>query len=175
MTTEWTVPANIIQYVEPGGESVHIPWDDSRGFDVLKSADIRGVRSLGQLSHIARSPKHDILNKTYYIRATGFDFYNLPEVLSGIELLLLVNRYGRVTDDTVELVLGGESVGENQASLSIAPEKIYGGPTNLWNVKNLSVNDLRDSSFGIVIRFSSHPHWPHKDPVIIGGVRMRIH
>ena len=175
MTTAWTVPANIIQYAEPGGESVHIPWDDSRGFDVLKSADVRGVRSLGRLSHIARSPKHDILNKTYYIRATGFDFQGLPAVLSGIELLLLVNRYGRVTDDTVELVLGGESVGENQASLRIAPEKIYGGPASLWNAKNLSVNDLADPSFGVVIRFCSHPHWPHKDPVIIGGVRLRIH
>jgi hypothetical protein len=175
MTTAWTLPTNIIQYAEPGGESVHIPWDDSHGFDVLKSADVRGVRSLGRLSHIARSPKHDILNKTYYIRATGFDFHDLPDTLSGIELLLLVNRYGRVTDDTVELVLGGESVGENQASLRIAPEKIYGGPASLWNAKNLSVNDLQDPSFGVVIRFCSHPHWPHKDPVIIGGVRLRIH
>jgi len=175
MTTAWTLPTNIIQYAEPGGESVHIPWDDSHGFDVLKSADVRGVRSLGRLSHIARSPKHDILNKTYYIRATGFDFQGLPTVLSGIELLLLVNRYGRVTDDTVELVLSGESLGENQASLSIAPEKIYGGPASLWNAKNLSVNDLQDLSFGVVIRFCSHPHWPHKDPVIISGVRLRIH
>jgi len=175
MTTAWTVPTNVIQYAEPGGELVHIPWDDSHGFDVLKSRDVRGVRSLGQLSHISRSPKHDIVNKTYYIRATGFDFRNLPEILSGIELLLLVTRYGRVTDDTVELVLGGESLGENQASAGISPEKIYGGPENLWNVKNLSVNDLQDPSFGVVIRFSSHPHWPHKDPVIIGGVRMRIH
>jgi hypothetical protein len=175
MTTEWTVPTNIIQYAEPGGESVHIPWDDSHGFDVLKSADVRGVRSLGRLSHISRSPKHDILNKTYYICATGFDFHNLPEVLSGIELLLLATRYGRVTDDTVELVLRGESLGENQASSGIFPEKIYGSPTNLWNAKNLSVNDLRDSSFGVAIRFCSHPHWPHRDPVIISGVRMRIY
>jgi len=175
MTTAWTVPNNIIQYVEPGGESVHIPWDESRGFDVLKSQDVRGVRSIGQLSHIARSPKHDILNKTYYIRATGFNFYNLPDVLSGIELLLLVTRYGRATDDTVELVLAGESIGENQASLSIAPEKIYGGPINLWNTKNLSVDNLVDPSFGVTIRFCSHPHWPHRDPVIISGVRMRIY
>lgn len=175
MTTAWTLPTNIIQYAEPGGESVHIPWDDSHGFDVLKSADVRGVRSLGRLSHISRSPKHDIMNKTYYIRATGFDFQNLPTVLSGIELSLSVTRYGRVTDDTVELVLDSESLGENQASLSITPEKIYGSPVNLWNTKNLSVNDLQDPSFGVAIRFRSHPHWPHKDPVIINSVRMRIH
>jgi len=175
MTTAWTVPNNIIQYAEPGSESVHIPWDNSHGFDVLKSADIRGVRSLGQLSHISRSPKHDIQNKTYYIRATRFNFYDLPTVLSGIELMLLVTRYGRATDDTVELVLSDEIVGDNQASSAIAPEKIYGGPNNLWNAKNLSVNDLQDPSFGVTIRFCSHPHWPHRDPVIISGVRMRIH
>ena len=175
MTTAWTVPTDIIQYAEPGGESVHIPWDDSRGFDVLKSTDVRGVRSIGRLSHIARSPKHDILNKTYYIRATGFNFYNLPAVLSGIELLLLVTRYGRATDDTIELVLNGESLGENQASSSISPEKIYGGPSNLWNAKNLSIDDITNPTFGITIRFRSHPHWPHRDPVIIGGVRLRIH
>ena len=175
MTTAWTVPTDIIQYAEPGGESVHIPWDDSHGFDVLKSADVRGVRSIGRLSHISRSPKHDILNKTYYIRATGFNFYNLPNVLSGIELLLLVTRYGRITDETVQLCIDGELIGENQASLKILPEKLYGGSENLWKTDNLSIDDITNSTFGITIRFCSHPHWPHKDPVIIGGVRMRIH
>ena len=114
-------------------------------------------------------------NKTYFVRATGFNFRNLPDFVSGIEVRLTARRYGRATDDTIELCLNEQTIGDNQATISIAPEKIYGGETNLWSTDNLSIDDIRNETFGIVIRFQAHPHWPHKDPVLIDSVEMRIH
>lgn len=173
MTTAWTLPTIFSQYAEPGGESFHVEWEDN--FSALRYRGRSCLQSKGALEHIARSPKHDLRNKTYYIRATGFNFQNLPETVSGIEVRLLTRRYGRATDDTIELCLNEQTIGDNQATISILPEKIYGGETNLWSTDNLSIDNIQDKTFGIVIRFQAHPHWPHKDPVLIDLVEMRIH
>ena len=162
MTTAWTAPTLFSQYAEEGAESVHVPWDDK-----LTSTN-------GCLEHIARSPKHDIRTKTYYLKATGFTFQNLPGTLSGVELRLSVKRRGRVTDETIELCVGDRR-SENQATLELAPTKTYGGQTNLWSMANLSLADVEDSNFGVVIRFQAHPHWPHKDAAFIDAVELRIH
>ena len=175
MTTAWTLPTNVIQYVESGGEESHIPWREIDSFSALKTLDARSIQTQGALQHIARSPKHDITNKTYYIRATGFRFSNLPATLSGIEARLTTQRYGRATDDTVELCLDGASVGENRATMPIAPIKVYGSATDVWNADSLTVDDIKNSTFGIVFRFRAHPHWPHRDPVMVDAVELRIH
>jgi len=103
MTTAWTFPTNISQYPEEGGEDAHIMWNEENNLSELRSNDGRSIQTNGTLHHIARSPKHDLRNKTYYIRATGFNFRNLPDVISGIEVRLNVRRYGRATDDTIQL------------------------------------------------------------------------
>jgi len=173
MTTEWTLPTIFSQYAEEGAETAHVAWDGN--FDALRNLDSRSIQSVGTLIHIARSPKLDIRNKTYYIRATGFNFRNLPNILSGIEVRLNSRRYGRATDDVVQLCLDEEFIGENQATESIAPQKIYGGTDLLWSTQNLSLADIQNETFGIVIRFQAHPHWPHKDPVLVDAVEIRIH
>lgn len=161
MTTEWTNPATLLQYAEEGAESVHVPWDDT-----LTSTN-------GSLEHIARSPKRNIRTKTYYLKATGFNFQNLPETISGIELRLSVKRRGRVTDETISLVTNDQT-SENRATLDLSPTKLYGGEADLWELRNLTQEDL-DSNFGILIRFQAHPQWPHKDPAFIDAVELRIH
>jgi hypothetical protein len=161
MTTEWTTPATFSQYAEEGAESVHIPWDST-----LTSTN-------GCLEHIARSPKHDLKTKTYYLEATGFNFQNLPNVISGIELKLSVKRRGRITDETINLVVN-DNVGENHATLDLSPTKTYGGATDIWGVKNLSVGNL-SNNLRVLLRFQAHPNWPHKDPAFIDAVELRIH
>ena len=84
------------------------------------------------------------------------------------------NRYGRAVDDTISLCLGNKLIGENLSTKEILPEKIYGSADNLWGA-GLSVEDLQDSSFGIVFRFQAHPFWPHKSPVLVDTVEIRIH
>ena len=161
MTTPWTNPTTLTQYAEEGAESVHVQWDNS-----LKSTN-------GCLEHIARSPKHDLRTKTYYLKATGFNFQNLPETISGVELRLSVKRRGRVTDETISLVIN-DQVSENRATLDLAPTKLYGNETDVWAMENLSIETL-DNNFGVVIRLQAHLHWPHKDPAFIDAVELRIH
>ena len=174
MTTNWTVPRSIIQYAEPGGEDVHVSWVTTDDFYGLKNLDGKSVHTSRDLIHIAREPRHDIKEKTYFLKITNFNFINLPETLSGIELKISMNRLGRITDETVQLCLNDTLVGENQASRDLSLAKIYGGDTNIWK-SNLTMADVQNATFGVVIRFQSHPNWPHKSSPLIDAVELRIY
>jgi hypothetical protein len=115
------------------------------------------------------------LSKTYYVKCQGFNFINLPDTLSGIELRLSTQRRGRVTDDTIQLCFDDNVIGDNQANLIVDPVKIYGNETSLWSVKNLSMATIQDSKFGVVIRLQSHLNYPHRDEAYINAVELRIH
>lgn len=175
MTTYWTVPTIVSQYAEEGAELVHVRWNDKNDFEGIQNLDGRAIQTMNDLVHIARSPKHDIRNKTYYIKVSRFNFENLPEVISGIELRLTARRAGRIVDETVQLYMGNGIVGENKATLSIDHTKTYGSPTDKWGIEDLSILDPMDLSFGVVIRLQSHPAWPHRDPAFIDCVELRIH
>jgi hypothetical protein len=175
MATAWFNPQTISQYAEVGGEDVHIRWDDSISYSGLTSANGTSTGTLEPLVNIARSPKPNIASKTYYLKMTGYNFVGLPDTISGIELQIHSRRAGRVTDDTVSLTYNNELFGDNQASLIINPTTTYGGETFLWGLKSISADVLRDPSFGVVVRFKSHPSWPHKDPMDLISVQLRIH
>lgn len=174
MTTPWTTPTTITQYAEEGAEEAHISWYPVDAVN-LRTQPSGIICTDGELIHISRSPKYDIKNKTYYLKATGFDFKDIPETISGIEVRIKTNRNGRATDDTVQLCLEGEVIGENRATLEVLPEKIYGNSTDVWEISDTSTSILTTSTFGVIIRFKSHPDWPHKDPVSVEAVQMRIH
>jgi hypothetical protein len=175
MTTNWATPTRFSQYAEPEAEQVHISWDDSKGFSPLLSADHETVGTNGTLYHIARSPKTNLKTKTYYLKLQGFNFNNFPSTVSGIELRLTANRRGRITDETIQLFLDSDLIGENKADLNLDPQKIYGSSSDLWSTENLSMSNLQDPTFGVVIRFQSHPSFPHRDGVYINAVELRIH
>lgn len=171
MTTDWTLPTTISQYAEADAESVHISWYEEH-FDNLTFISGRALETTKPLYHIARSPKHDLKTKTYFLKLSGFNFYNVPEEISGIELRLTSKRYGRITDETIQLSLDNELVGDNKATLDLSPIKLYGGTTDTWGI---NLQDVLSPSFGVVLRLQSHPHWPHKDGVQIDSVEIRIH
>ena len=174
MTTNWTLPRTITQYAEVGGEDAHVSWQETDDFHGLKDLDGKSVRTARDLIHIAREPRHDLTEKTYYLKLTNFNFVNLPATLSGIEIKLSMNRLGRITDETIQLCRNNELVGDNHASLNLDLIKIYGSETDNWNT-NLTMSDIQNSSFGVVIRFQSHPNWPHKSSPLIDAVELRIH
>lgn len=173
MPTPWTFPTIISQYSEPGAESADIQWDSSNYFNELKEFDGRSLVTTGNLVHIARSPHADIRNKTYFLKCTGYNFLSLPTQLSGIEVKVNANRYGRAQDDTMNLTLNGNLIGENASTPLIDPIKIYGGPTDLWGA-TLTKDNIIDPTFGFVLRFQAHRHWPHRDPVLVDAVQIRI-
>lgn len=171
MSTPWTSPNIIEQYFEDEG---HIAWHEVNNFSNLKSANNQGVSTITPLLHISRQPRNDIKMKTYYLRATGFNFDNMPGAVSGVKVRLTMNRQGRITDETVQLTTNETLIGENKAVLDLNPTQIYGSETDLWSIENISPALIQDSSFGIVLRFQSHPKWPHKSTPIIFGVELQI-
>ena len=174
MTSTWALPTIINQYSEEGAEDAHISWNDVNEFSSLKNLDGKFIKTTADLVHIAREPRHDITQKTYFLRITGFNFDNLPTVLSGIEVKLTMNRFGRITDDTVQLCINNNLVGDNQATLDLNPIKIYGSQTDIWR-STLTISDVQNSSFGITLRFKSHPRWPHKSSAMIDSVQVRVY
>jgi hypothetical protein len=174
MTTNWTLPNTITQYAEPGGEDGHVSWLEVDNFNSLKAFDGKSVRTNRDLIHIAREPRRDITEKTYYLKITNFNFLRLPQTLSGIELKISMNRVGRITDDTVQLCLNDGLVGLNHASRDLSLIKIYGNETDKWGT-NLTMQDIQNPSFGVVLRFQSHPNWPHKSTPLVDSVELRIH
>ena len=173
MTTNWALPTIISQYSETGAELAHISWQEVDNFSALKTLDGRSIKTTTDLVHIAREPKHDITQKTFYLKITGFVFNYIPETISGIEMKLTMNRFGRITDDTIQLCLNNELIGDNQASLDLNPIKTYGDATTMWNT-NLTTSNI-NSAFGVVLRFKSHPNWPHKNSALIDSVELRLH
>lgn len=173
MTTNWTLPKTIEQYAEPEYDSIHISWVEENNFAALKNLDAKFIKTSRDLVHIARDPRHDILEKTWFLRLTNFNFESLPETLTGIQAKVSMNRYGRITDDTIQLCLGDQLIGKNQASLEIPPIAVYGGENNIWGT-TLTIDDIQNPNFGIALRFKSHPNWPHKSSALIDAVELKI-
>ncbi len=172
--TNWALPTLVEQYAESGAESIHVTWIETDNFNDLKTLNGKHVKTSRDLTHIARDPKHDLLEKTYYLRLTGFNFLNLPDTLTGIEVKLTMNRFGRISDDTIQLCLNGVAVGDNLADRDLSPIKVYGTEHADWN-SNLTISDIQNSSFGIILRFKSHPNWPHKSGALIDTAEVRIY
>ena len=174
MASNWALPRLISQYAETEAENAHVSWLEVDNFSSLKFKDSKHIRTSRDLLHIARDPKTDIKEKTYFLKLTNFNFDNIPSILTGIEVKITMNRFGRITDDTVQLILNDNHIGDNLADLDLAPIKTYGNSTTLWNT-NISASNVLNNTFGIILRFQSHPRWPHKASPLIDTVEIRLH
>lgn len=174
MTSKWTLPTSVTQYAEPDAENIHVPWLTDNDFYSIKNLDGKFVKTSRDLLHIAKQPNHDLVEKTYFLKATGFNFNSIPDTLSGIEMRLTMNRNGRITDDTIQLVLDADILGDNQAVLAVNPTTIYGSETNLWG-SNVTLQNIQNINFGVIVRFKSHPNWPHKSSALIDAIEIRVH
>lgn len=174
MASNWALPTIIEQYSESNYEDIHIPWISENNFENIKTKNGKHLKLSRDILHIARDPKTDIKEKTYFLKCTGFNFINLPTIISGIELKLTANRFGRITDDTIQLIFNNELLGENLASLTLEQTQIYGDRTDKWNT-TITIENVLTNLFGVVIRFKSHPNWPHKSNIFVDSVELRIH
>ena len=167
MTSNWASPTSIIQYAEPGAEDFHVSWIhlDTIPLEIQTSRD---------LLHIAMQPKHDILETTYFLKFSGFNFSTLPSVVSGIEMRLTMKRNGRINDETIQLCLGDNLLGDNISTSNVDTIKLYGGENDKWNT-SVTPSTLSDINFGVIMRFKSHPRWPHKTGAMVNGVELRVH
>lgn len=172
----------VIQYAED--EQSQIQWDQ-HNLDILANPGTGSLTTVKPLMHIARSPKYDLTNTTWFIQCTDFNLENLPDTISGITAIIDMNRGGRIADDTIQLVYQGDMIGENQAQPAFIHtptqdkslmdlKSVYGGKFNTWGVSDLTKAMIQDPTFGIVVRYKSHPAWPHKTHPILYSVQLQI-
>jgi hypothetical protein len=177
MPTPWTYPTIASQFCETDN---HIPWiHDNESFiehsiDLTTRAyEINQIKSAKDLLHISNTLVQDIRMKTYYLLLTGFNWTYLPRRLSGIQARINIQRVGRITDDTIQLYQS-IPVSDNKADALLDNEKTYGSETDLWGTVELTPTDLVNSEFGILLRYQSHPAWPHKATPNMSHVQLRV-
>jgi hypothetical protein len=184
--TPWAYPTNISQITE---SDAHVAWDSS-GFSYLRYEDASYLRTVKTLQHIPNSFSGDRTMKTWYLLASGFNFRNVPEKITGILVELKTDRGGRITDDTVQLRTVSTwtgytgAVGDNKANADLGQKKFYGSTVDLWGWDRIGyTGSLLDTvlrqaivtpNFGIALRFQSHPSWPHNSTPMIDYVKIRL-
>ena len=171
MTTNWAFARTITQHAEV---EQHISWQgEDTGFSGIKSDLYGAIVTSADLYHTANLTVNDRRTKTYYLYLNDFPLINIPETISGVEVIVNIDRRGRITDETIQLMYNGEFIGNNLADFKLDQNKVYGGETDTWGA-SLTNEMISDSSFGIGIRFQSHPSWPHKDSAKINYIKLRV-
>ena len=179
MTTPWTYPTSVTQTPE---HDTHIEWYSvSGGLNVLSNLSSYHLRTVKNVLHISNATAGDIREKTWYLYCTGFNFQNVPDTISGVTVQLNVVR-GRVLEETVQLLYQGNPVGDNKVyyaqdienHIQVIPNPVYGSDTDLWNTEITSAM-VADPSFGVLLRFQSHPFYPHSEVPMLHSVAMQIY
>lgn len=177
MPTSWTYPTIASQFTDA---DIHVPWlHNNTNFlnselDLTtKEFEINQIRSSKDLLRISNTLVQDIKMKTYYLLLSGFEWEDLPNSITGIEARIIVRRTGRITDETVQLHLN-EFIGSNQATLDLDNDKVYGASDSLWGLDEITRTMLNNPDFGIVVRYQSHPNYPHKTTPNIEHVQLRV-
>ena len=171
MPTPWFYSNLISQHAEV---SVHIPWNgESNGYLALKRDDGTVLTTSKTLVHIANPTVNDIKNKTNFLYLTDFRIIHMPSIISGVEIEISMGRGGRITDETIQLMHGNEFIGENRAFYKLDEITLYGGPTDVYGT-TLTPELLSDPTFGVGVRYQSHPMWPHREIPRIDYIRLRV-
>ena len=171
MTTPWFYPYAITQYAEV---PQHVSWAGSENnYADLRDNDGAFLSTTRELLHIANPTVNNIKMKTWYLYLTDFRLTNIPAEVSGVQVEIDMKRGGRITDETVQLRYQDQFIGENRADYLLDNRKVYGSDSDLWSTI-ITPSMLADSSFGLGIRFQSHPAWPHREHPMLNYIRLRV-
>lgn len=188
-------PRTIVQYAEY--PDTNISWSNNQvdstiienpDYNFAAPAPGAGSKNVLQtvkhLTHIPNPTRGPRLDKTYYLKCTNFgiDLASLPTNITGLELTIDAQRYGRVVDDTVCLIYNGEVISENKTNLADPIEghlrnsntQIYGKIDDLWGAE-ITPEMLTSENFGVLLRFASNPLYPHKDTIEVFRITLKIY
>jgi len=134
------------------------------------------------LSHRSNPASGDLTNKTWTLVYTNLGIADAPATVSGIQLDLVTQRNGRITDNTIQLTYQGQAIGKNNFSyvtdveghLKLVNENTYGGADDLWGAE-ITPEMLQDPSFGVILKFQSHPYYPHKCGMSVETVSVTVY
>jgi hypothetical protein len=167
-TTQFITPRNVVEHTTDQS----IAWTHVRG-SIGGEAGWSSAITAKELHTIPGLWQERFASKTNQLWFTNFGFNPIGTRVSGIEVQFNVQRLDRLQDYTVHLCLYDQLIGDNIATPDIIDLKIYGDSTNLWGT-SLSLSDITEESFGVVIALRSNVTVPHKDLGNINQVAMRI-
>jgi hypothetical protein len=179
MPTSWTYPSTVFQFAEADN---HVPWIhyntefiDSELDLSSDNYEINQIRTTKDLLHISNPTVNDLKMKTYYLVVKDFIWKDtLPNTVSGIEVMVHVKRVGRIMDDTIQLCIGREGLGNNRADGVLSDIKTIGGPVDLWGIEEITHAQLNDPTFGLILRFQSNIAIPHRTTPNINHIQLRV-
>ena len=162
------------------GEEPNIAWVTtvpSNGIFLLR----RRWQTVEPLKHIANPASGPIRDSTFALVCTGFDIPLLDEI-NGIEVRVTGQRNGRIADETIQLTYENSAIGRNnfnyetdeEGRLTLFNDTVYGSPTDTWGAE-ITPEILQDSSFGIILKFQSHPYYPHSSDMQIESVSLTVY
>ena len=163
------------------GQEPSIAWTatdyTSDGLSIIDSK----LRTIIDLKHIANPASGPIRDSTYSLVCTGF---NIPALVTidGIELRVIAQRNGRIADETVQLTYQDSAIGQNnfyyatdeEGRLPLSNNTVYGSPTDTWGV-DITSDMIKDPSFGVILKFASHPYYPHSSGLLISAITLTIY
>jgi hypothetical protein len=133
------------------------------------------------LLHISNPATGDLRNSTWTLTCTGF---NIPllNTITGIKLNVKARRNGRIVDDIIQLTYQGSAIGANNFSyitdseghFLLLNDTYYGGEFDLWE-SEVTPSMLTDPSFGIILKFQSHPFYPHNCEMYLDSVSLTVY
>lgn len=135
-----------------------------------------------ELRHISNPACGDLRNRTQSLAFLNFNITTLPITITGIEIRLEAQRNGRIADDQIQLIYRGDVIGENNFNyettidghLILTNDTTYGGPEDLWGA-TITPEMLQDPEFGILLKFQSHPYYPHRSSMQINSVSLTVY
>jgi hypothetical protein len=160
--SNWKTPATIAQDTDEG-------IDFTDGDSVLdQTTDLQSTALL----YASAQDYNDRVN-TYGSKGliyTNFAF--TAGVVDKVELRIEAQRYARIQDDRVQLVITGAS-GTDVSNLIIENIKTYSGLVGAyWGMKDFDVSDV---SFGALVDFAPRNDMPSSNNLIVRRVQMRVH
>ena len=175
-TSSWYTPNSITQNLDEDPKL--ISWKTPLSFPILTSKDLVHIAGTG-----GPGPSMtDLRNKTTMLSFTNFNFLNVPDSITGVELQISIDRFGRISDSDVFLCYNGDPIGVNKTNYDQDVENhlinfnknIYGGATDFWGAE-LTPDMIQDPSFGIMLRVQSHPFYPHRCGCTVRQVSLRYY
>lgn len=135
-----------------------------------------------ELRHISNPACGDLRNRTQALHFLDFCITDVPTVISGVSLRILAQRNGRITDEQIQLTYKNQAIGVNHVNyitdteghLPLGNDTTYGGPTDLWEA-DITAEMLQDPSFGVILKFQSHPYYPHSCGMMLDAVTLTVY
>lgn len=159
-----------------------IQTSDDPSYDIDWYISPKSIHTNKDLHHLVNTAVGGIRNKTFSLHFTNFNVDNtVPNVITGIEVILKTRRNGRVYDDVIALSHAGNVISDNKTSyetdsyehLKVDDYMKYGGQQDTWGLDTMATRALvSDPTFGITLRFQAHPHFPHRSGMKVDSLQI---